>query len=789
MNRNLLSTFVFGAMLILALVWVNSSQALQIQSPNIPEIDLGQTGLSFRYEETFGVTEQAYISDSTHHNYPYGVGTDGTYVWVAELPGRRAIKYASDGTYQGVQIGNAGHDTYQDQTIWRAIDVAVDSSGNVWIADSSPSHVLKFDANGDFLMELGETWTYGTDNDHFGRPVSIAFDSSGNIYVSDGTETWTGGNQRIQIFDSSGNYLNTIGETGVAGSDNNHFYDPHHIVIDDNNYLYVADFSNHRIQIFNVSNPLSPVYLTTLGVSSVSGSDNEHFNQPTGVAVDSNYIYVSDQSNRRIQIFNRTTGTFIATIGTGSWGTGNNEFKKPTDVAIDSAGSVYVADKTNNRVQQFDSDWDYVRTFGVTGVPYLTDGYHYNGPNGLAVTSDGEQYIMEGWGHRLVKIDANGDPLWTIGEAGVNGDDNQHFAWAGDVALDNNGNVYVADKANHRVQIFTSGGSYIATMGASGISGTSNNQFDNPFGLTIAPNDYIYVADRDNHRIQIFDEERNFVGTLGETGVGGTDNSHFILPEDVAVDGIGNIYVADSRNHRVQVYDAGRNYIRTLGVTGDVGDDFGHFYGPHRLAVDAKNNLYVIDTWNSRVQVFDVDGAYLTTIGGSNGARTGQLDEPYGIALDIEGNVYVANRGNSRIQKFASGVPGWQQVNINGFGYRTNQLLSALTPFGGQLYAGTRNYDTGAQLWRQSPGLAWTAVFTDGLGDANNVGVEHLIEFNGYLYAGIYNSINGGGSNGGQIWRSDTGNQGDWQKVASGGFTSTNNADMWLLVLTPKSWT
>ena len=92
---------------------------------------------------------------------------------------------------------------------------------------------------------------------------------------------------------------------------------------------------------------------------------------------------------------------------------------------------------------------------------------------------------MEGWGHRLVKIDANGNPLWTIGEAGVNGDDNQHFAWAGDVALDTAGNVYVADKANHRVQIFTSSGAYISTMGTTGVNGTGNTQFDNPFGLAV----------------------------------------------------------------------------------------------------------------------------------------------------------------------------------------------------------------------------------------------------------------------------------------------------------------
>ena len=56
------------------------------------------------------------------------------------------------------------------------------------------------------LGELGTIWERGTDNAHFDSPVSIAFDGSGNIYVSDGIGWWTfdGGNQRVQIFNSSG---------------------------------------------------------------------------------------------------------------------------------------------------------------------------------------------------------------------------------------------------------------------------------------------------------------------------------------------------------------------------------------------------------------------------------------------------------------------------------------------------------------------------------------------------------------------------------------------------------
>ena len=96
----------------------------------------------------------------------------------------------------------------------------------------------------------------------------------------------------------------------------------------------------------------------------------------------------------------------------------------------------------------------------------------------------------------------------------------------------------------------------------------------------------------------------------------------------------------------------------------------------------------MIDEWNNRVQVYDANGAYLTTIGEQWGAGRGDMRAPAGLALDEEDEVYVADRENHRIQKFAVGVPGRQQVNVNGFGNRS-QGLPTLDALGGKLYAGT----------------------------------------------------------------------------------------------------
>ena len=78
----------------------------------------------------------------------------------------------------------------------------------------------------------------------------------------------------------------------------------------------------------------------------------------------------------------------------------------------------------------------------------------------------------------------------------------------------------------------------------------------------------------------------------------------------------------------------------------------------------------------------------------------------------------------------------WGQKNINGFG-DPGKFIGSLDSFGGQLYAGTLNYNGGtAQLWRSNGGQSWSPVMTDGFGDATNTGIDHLIEFNGMLYAG-----------------------------------------------------
>lgn len=782
---------------------------------------LGAPGTSFRYVQTYGTAGQPYFEDAAHLNYPTGVAVEGGALWITEDRGQRALKLSAPGVLVN-QIGSAGQ-RYASGTSFQSIsDIAIGPDGTVWLVDRDVAYVVQFNQNGEILKTLGQSWSGGDGNDQFNWPNGIAVDAAGNVYVGDTS------NHRIQIFDNTGAYRATLGVTGVCAQDNAHFCWPYRLNFGPGNLLYIADHGNQRVQIYNVAAPYAPVYVATIGETGQGGDSNTRFDGPAGVAADSRYIYVADEDNHRVQVFNQATRAYVATLGSG-WGSGPTSLRHPLDVAVDAASNIYITDYVNARVQQYNGALAYVRTFGVTGVPYLTDNKHYNTPSGLAVTQDNNVLLLEEEGKRLIALNSAGDFQWSVGVAGAIEDvqqGNDKLSWPADVAAAPNNTIYVADAGNKRVQVFNASGGYVATMGSG--EGTANNQFSWPSGVFVAPNGTVYVADSSNHRVQIFNSAHAYIATLGVTGQAGADNQHFDWPTDVAVDSRGVIYVVDHGNHRIQVFDAGYNYVRTLGVTGVTGDDFGHFGGASKLAIDSSDRVYVTSQWNHYVLVFDKDGGFLTRLGGY-GSSSARLLDPHGVAINPAGELLVADYNNHRVQKFALGTPNWRQVNINGFG-NPQQNAGALASFGGKLASGTYNFDGGANLWQLNG--SWTQAATGGLGDPTNVGIVRLFEFGGQLYAGgdnwdeaanrstgaqLLRSANGtawtpvmtggfgridnGGifaidafsgtlyagtysytsTHGAELWRSATGNPGDWQQVVPNGFGTTSNRGIWSL--------
>ena len=127
--------------------------------------------------------------------------------------------------------------------------------------------------------------------------------------------------------------------------------------------------SNHRVQVFNESDRS---YVATIGtgVSGVGTDETPQFDEPRDIAISGGKLYVADQGNHRVQVFNinESTHVYEATIGTGSSGSGDGELDRPVGIAI-SGGKIYVIDNGNDRVQVFsESTRAYEAKFGSFGA-------------------------------------------------------------------------------------------------------------------------------------------------------------------------------------------------------------------------------------------------------------------------------------------------------------------------------------------------------------------------------------------------------------------------------------
>jgi DNA-binding beta-propeller fold protein YncE len=281
--------------------------------------------------------------------------------------------------------------------------------------------------------------------------------------------------------DNRPTYLFQIDTSAVPGG----FY-PSAVALDSSNNVYVADFSNNRVEKFTSSGN----YLTQWGGS---GSGNGQFIGAAGVAVDSsNNVYVVDYGNGRVQKFD-SNGNYLTQWG--SSGSGNSQFAYPHGIAVDRSNNVYVTDDGNNRVEKFTSSGNYLTQWGGSG----SGNGQFHGAQGVAVDSSNNVYVADFSNNRVEKFTSSGNYLTQWGNFGTG---NGQFFHPYDIAVDRSNNVYVADLSNNRVEKFTSSGNYLSQWGS---SGGGAGQFSAPVGVAVdRRGNFVYVADAGNARIQVF---------------------------------------------------------------------------------------------------------------------------------------------------------------------------------------------------------------------------------------------------------------------------------------------
>ncbi|HEY8082607.1 MAG TPA: S8 family serine peptidase [Solirubrobacterales bacterium] len=260
--------------------------------------------------------------------------------------------------------------------------IAYDSSGNIWVADAGNNRIEKFNSKGEYVSQFGKE---GTSNGEFKSPKGIAIDSTGNIWVVDT------GNNRVQKFNSKGEYVSQFGKEGTGEGE---FKSPIGIALDSADRIFVVDSGNNRVQKFDSK----AKYLNQFGKE---GTGNGEFKSPTGIAIDSsNFIFVVDSGNNRVQKFN-SSFTYQIQFGSkeGKAASGDGEFNAPTGIAVDIAGRLWVTDSGNNRAQRFSSTGTYIEQFGEKG----SGAGQLQSPLGITSPSAWELLFVDSANNRVQK--------------------------------------------------------------------------------------------------------------------------------------------------------------------------------------------------------------------------------------------------------------------------------------------------------------------------------------------------------------------------------------------------
>jgi DNA-binding beta-propeller fold protein YncE len=246
--------------------------------------------------------------------------------------------------------------------------LALDKSGNFYVADESSITLQKFNPEG----LLQKSWgSYGQQVKRLKIPSGIAIDSKGNFYVTDQRSS------NVTKFDKSGQFMKEWGKSGAKEGILNR---PLGIAVDRNSDVFVVDAGNSRIVKYSSEGELKKTW-------GKPGSGQGQFALPTGVAVSKNNdVIVIDQG--RIQKFT-TDGVFIDSFG--KLGSNEGEIGRPFGVCLDGDDYIYVADTGNNRVLKFAPDGRFICQWGGSG----SGAGQLATPIGLAVNEKGSVFVLE----------------------------------------------------------------------------------------------------------------------------------------------------------------------------------------------------------------------------------------------------------------------------------------------------------------------------------------------------------------------------------------------------------
>ncbi len=507
-----------------------------------------------------------------------------------------------------------------DTSLYYPTGVALDSKGNLFVADYWNNRVLEYD------LPL----PYGVPAVSALSPSTVAaagpaftLTVSGSGFVSGSVVRWNGSDRTTTYINSTILSAAILATDVAAGG-------PFAVRVtnpapgggDSPTYLNLDLYLRHNLDV-NADGVLGQPNFTTNTPNNPLVPAGARLLNPTRAVVDphSGRLFVADLVHNRVLSWpNAATfansqpadlvigqaNVFSTLPNLGGSSPSERSLNYPFDVTVDAQGNLYVSDQKNNRVLLYTAPLSTgmaaSKVFGQNGS--FTTGLANNGdisrnslsiPLGIALDAQGNLYVADSNNNRVLEYDT---PL------------------TGDTTAD---------------RVFGQGGSF--TTGTPNNSGVSGNSLSTPTGVTMDAMGNLYVADYHNNRVLEYDTPLtgdptadHVFGQVNDMSTNtpnknGISPSSLLNPQALAVDAQGNLYVADPYNHRVLEYDTP--------LTGDTAAD----------------------------RVFGQNGAFNTQISNNGGLSAASLNYPFGVAVDAWGNLYVVDWGNQRLLEFDVPVP------------------------------------------------------------------------------------------------------------------------------------
>ncbi len=586
-----------------------------------------------------------------------------------------------------------------------------------------------------------------------GEVQGVAVDSAGNLFVAD-----SGNDLVVKI--SKGGVLTVVAGSGTFGFSGDGgpatsaalafvpFFVTAGVAVDAAGNLYIADTENHRVR------KVSPGgIITTVAGNGQEGHSGDGgpataaiLGEPLAVALDgAGNLYIAQQAFIR----KVSPSGIITTVaggapnspgfsGDGGPATSAALGDEIGGVAVDAAGNLYIADTRNNRIRKVSPSGIITTMAGIQESGFSGDGgpatsAALHQPFGVAPDTTGNLYFADRENQRIRKINANG----VISTVAGNG----NFAFAGDggpgvnaslafpsaVAVDTAGNLYISDQLNHRIRKLDTGGTITTVAGGgvfkfSGDGGPATSALLNkPLAVAVDAAGAFYVADG-NWRVRKVSPSGTIAtvagnGILGYSGDGGPATSASLtFTFALALDAGGNLYIADDGSYRVRKVTpdgtistvAGNGQRGSFGASGDGGlATSTALHGVEGLALDAAGNLYVSDG-DAFVRKVNTAGIISTVAGsgcfssgtptcplGDGGPATrASLNGPHGLAVDTSGNLYITDSSNNRVRKVTPAgtittVAGNGQKGFSGDGGPATRASLSINDPGGSVAVDT----------------------------------------------------------------------------------------------------